>query len=63
MNSVGYGAADYEQALADGLGTVELTCRPTTSPWDRKLAPAMDAGGLAIYEEQVLNDLLGDLSA
>jgi len=56
-----YGAVDYEQALIDGLGTVELAGRSSPSPWDKKLAPTMEAAGIAIYEEQVLSSLLCDL--
>ena len=58
-----YGAVDYQRALADGLGTVELTGRSSPSPWDEELAPTMDAAGIAIYEEQVLGSLLCDLLA
>lgn len=56
-----FGADDYEQAVADGLGSVELAGRPSSSPWDERLAPAMEAAGVAIYEEQVLRRLLDDL--
>lgn len=56
-----YDAKDYERAIAAGLGTVELAGRPSPSPWDDELAPAMEAVGLAIYEEQVLSELLDDL--
>lgn len=56
-----YGASDYERAIAAGLGTVELVGRPSPSPWDDKLAPVMESAGLAIYEEQVLRELLDDL--
>lgn len=56
-----YGASDYERAIAAGLGTVDLTGRPSPSPWDDDLLRAMELTGLAIYEEQVLSEMLGDL--
>lgn len=56
-----YGATDYERAIAAGLGTVELAGRSSPSPWDENLAPAMALAGKAIYEEQVIGDLLNDL--
>jgi len=56
-----YGARDYESAIAAGLGTVELAGRPSRSPWDVQLSGAMEVAGLAIYEEQVLSELLVDL--
>jgi hypothetical protein len=34
----------------------------TSSPWDAELAPAMQEAGVAIYEEQVISDLLADLA-
>ena len=56
-----YGAVDYERAIGAGLGTLELSGRPSVSPWDEDLAPAMAAAGRAVYEEQVLGDLLRDV--
>ena len=56
-----YGAVDYERAIEAGLGTLELSGRPSVSPWDEDLAPAMAAAGRAVYEEQVLGDLLRDV--
>jgi uncharacterized protein (TIGR02679 family) len=56
-----YGGDDYRRALDLGLGTVALTGRVTPSPWDPALAPVMEAAGVAVYEEQVLDDLLDDL--
>lgn len=58
-----YNAADYKRAIAAGLGTVELAGRLTASPWDEDLAKAMASEGLAIYEEQVLGELLDDLDS
>jgi uncharacterized protein (TIGR02679 family) len=57
-----YGASCYRAAVQRGLGTVALTGRTTTSPWDADLAPAMEASGVAVYEEQVLDELLDDLA-
>jgi uncharacterized protein (TIGR02679 family) len=57
-----YGAVDYRRAISTGIGTVDLVGRPSISPWDEELTPAMEAAGVAIYEEQVLSDLLDDLS-
>lgn len=56
-----YRSVDYERAIAAGLGTLELAGRPSVSPWDDALAPAMAAVGRAVYEEQVLADLLDDI--
>lgn len=56
-----YGTPEYERAIAAGLGTVALAGRPIPSPWDETLAPAMESAGLAIYEEQVLRELIDDL--
>lgn len=57
-----YGARDYAQAVDRGLGTVSLTGRPTQSPWDDELATVMEAAAVAVCEEQVLDELLGDLT-
>lgn len=54
-------AADYARALERGLGTVALSGHPTSSPWDAQLAPSMQEAGVAVYEEQVIAELLGDL--
>lgn len=53
-------AGDYEEAIVNGLGTVPLTGRPSTSSWDPTLAEVMSTAGVAVYEEQVLPDLLLD---
>jgi uncharacterized protein (TIGR02679 family) len=55
-------AADYLAAVARGLGTVALSGFISSSPWDVELGPAMQMAGVAVYEEQVLSDLLDDLS-
>lgn len=56
-----FAAADYRQAVQRGLGTVALSGRAAPSPWDAELAPAMQDAGVAVYEEQVIDDLLDDL--
>jgi uncharacterized protein (TIGR02679 family) len=57
-----YGVLDYRAAVQRGLGTVALAGRTAASPWDEDLAPAMEASGVAVYEEQVLDTLLDDLT-
>ncbi|HUC15160.1 MAG TPA: TIGR02679 family protein [Acidimicrobiales bacterium] len=52
---------DYVQAVRHGLGTVPLSGAPHMSPWDPELATIMKTAGTAIYEEQVIEDLLEDL--
>lgn len=54
-------AADYTAAVA--RSRKPLAGPPTTAPWDHELAPALHAHGLAVEEELVLDELLGDLSA
>ena len=56
-------AEDYAAAVAklDADHAVALTGRPASTPWDPGLAKAMSAYGLAVHEEYVLPDLLGDL--
>ena len=58
-----YGASDYQRAVVGGLGTVELFGRAASSPWDDALASAMEAAGVAIYEEQVIGELVDDLGS
>jgi hypothetical protein len=41
---------------------VALTGRAAASPWDAGLAPAMARAGVAVYEEQVVEELLDDLA-
>jgi uncharacterized protein (TIGR02679 family) len=57
-----YGAIHYERAVEAGLGTMPLRGRPQSSPWDSALTAAMATAGVAVYEEQVLPDLLDDLA-
>lgn len=56
-----FGAADYRRAVQREVGAIPLSGRPTASPWDPDLAPAMAEAGVAVYEEQVITDLLDDL--
>lgn len=57
-----FGASDYVAAVRRDLGSVALNGRTTTSPWDVDLAPSMALAGVAVYEEQVLDQLLEDLA-
>ena len=41
---------------------VALSERASTSPWDPGLATAMRTGGVAVYEEQVIDELIDDLA-
>lgn len=56
-------AEDYTRAVAalDADHAVALTGRPVPTPWDPGLASAMSTHGLAVHEELVLTDLIGDL--
>ncbi len=56
-----FGSGDYRKAVQGGLATVPLSGPPARSPWDADLAPAMEGAGVAVYEEQVVDDLLGEL--
>jgi uncharacterized protein (TIGR02679 family) len=56
-------ARDYEQALADREHDSPLAGTPADSPWDPDLARRMAHHGIAIEEEEVLEELLGDLGA
>jgi uncharacterized protein (TIGR02679 family) len=58
-----FGASDYVAAVQRALGTVALSGRTTASPWDADLAPSMADAGVAVYEEQVLDQLLDDLAS
>ena len=56
-------AEDYIAAVTalDADHAIALTGRAAPTPWDPGLAAAMSAHGLAVHEEFVLSDLLGDL--
>ncbi|MES1243504.1 MAG: TIGR02679 family protein [Acidobacteriota bacterium] len=52
-------AAEYRAAPKEGY---ELRTRPVEAAWDPELAPAMAEAGVAVEEEAVLGELLGDLA-
>lgn len=56
-----FGAADYRRTVLRGGCTAVLTGRVTVSPWDTDLTGAMEEAGVAVFEEQVIDDLLEDL--
>jgi uncharacterized protein (TIGR02679 family) len=55
-------AADYRSALAAPKERYELRARQVEAAWDPELAPAMAEAGVAVEEEAVLGELLGDLA-
>lgn len=57
-----YGAADYLAALGDRSGG-SAAGRISPSPWDRHLADALSARGVAVYEEELVDLLTDDLRA
>lgn len=56
-----FGADDYRAAVNEGRGGRALQGRQVASPWDEALAPAMAQAGIAVFEEQVIDQLLEDL--
>ncbi|MET8902248.1 TIGR02679 family protein [Streptomyces sp. NPDC004538] len=60
------GTADYEdlaaRSQADGIPQLALDGQPVDADWDRDLAPAMTALGVALHEEATLDLLVDDLS-
>ncbi|PRY15788.1 uncharacterized protein (TIGR02679 family) [Pseudosporangium ferrugineum] len=56
-------AENYIAAVTalDADHAIALTGRSVPTPWDPGLAAAMSSHGLAVHEEFVLSDLLGDL--
>ena len=56
-----FGAGDYEAAVSEGRGGIALAGRPVESSWDPPLAVAMSRAAVAVFEEQVVDQLLGDL--
>jgi uncharacterized protein (TIGR02679 family) len=56
-----YAAEDYRLAIAAGLGATPLTGRTAVSPWDGALGDEMAAVGVAVYEEQVIGQLVLDV--
>jgi uncharacterized protein (TIGR02679 family) len=55
-------AADYERALTAKRGALELAGPPVDARWDPDLRKMMSQHFLAVLEEQVLSELLGDLA-
>jgi uncharacterized protein (TIGR02679 family) len=55
-------AADYRAALAAPKERYELRARQVEAAWDPELGPAMAEAGVAVEEEAVLEELLGDLA-
>lgn len=51
-------AADYEQAMPK---TLALQGIPVVATWDSNLTSAMQRSGYAVHEEQVIEQLIGDL--
>jgi uncharacterized protein (TIGR02679 family) len=56
-----FGTADYRRAVAEVAVGGALPRRSGTADWDPALGPALRTTGVAISEEQVLDDLLTDL--
>lgn len=54
-------AEDYGRALETEAERPDLGGRPVEARWDPELAPAMADAGVAVEEETVLEELLGDL--
>lgn len=54
-------AADYKAALGSGGERPPLRSRRVEASWDADLGRALAEGGLAVEEETVLGELLGDL--
>jgi hypothetical protein len=58
-----YRAADYEGAVRRLVhATARLAGAQAPSPWDPALAAAMGATGRAVFEEELLDDLVADLA-
>jgi uncharacterized protein (TIGR02679 family) len=55
--------ADYERAVERGGDLLELSGTAVTASWDASLAPGLSRHRVAVPEERVLEDLLGDLSS
>ncbi len=63
-----WGAAPWRMGVDDYRAATRsarkpLAGRPVAASWDEGLALAMEEVGLAVHEEQVMADLLEDLSA
>lgn len=55
-------AADYVRSLTARRGALELAGPPIDARWDPQLRKVLSQHSLAVLEEQVLSDLLGDLA-
>jgi uncharacterized protein (TIGR02679 family) len=54
-----FGTHDYNRALRGG--GLRLTGRKTIAIWDERLAEVMYSAGVAIHEEQLIDEILSDL--
>jgi len=54
-------AVDYRSAVAGTATTLPLEGKPVTADWDPDLRPTMEAVGLAVEEEALLEMLIEDL--
>jgi uncharacterized protein (TIGR02679 family) len=57
------GAADYLAGLRADVEHVPLTGPPQPAPWDPELGQVMAAAGRVLFEENVADELVRDLSA
>jgi uncharacterized protein (TIGR02679 family) len=57
-----FSTGDYERALLRPASRPVLLGTPQTAIWDANLRPAMITAGLQVAEEEVLDELLADLS-
>jgi hypothetical protein len=57
------GAADYLAGQRAGVEHVPLTGPPQPAPWDPELGQVMAAAGRVLFEENVADELVRDLSA
>ncbi|UGQ11161.1 TIGR02679 family protein [Yinghuangia sp. ASG 101] len=58
-----YVRADYEAALAAGIGSGALGGTPAATPWNPGLATALTARATRVEEEHLVDTLLADLGA
>jgi uncharacterized protein (TIGR02679 family) len=57
-----FDARTYRSACAELVESMPLTGAAVEAIWDRELRAAMEAGGRAIFEEQILHILISDLA-
>ena len=55
------GAGDYLAAVGDAVATIEAGAAIPPTPWDPALAEAVREHRVAVFEEQVVDDLMADL--